>query len=316
MKLKKTALLLAATLCATTLAACGEDKKIVFYDYWKNHSESSNPVDETLTYSVSFEKGAGLDNVNYELSYENGIYTAHLKTDGEGYLYTTKLNLSVTYTYGEKSETFQDSVETEVRFKSAINAPLTPTSSKKTVVSHTPASGNVSNFENSYVAYDYTIETVYGETPTSTVTYRETEDIAASFFSSTFTTDSEEYSYLDNEQILLALRAVQSSTTSGTVISYNPFLKATQQVNFSFQTAENDTFTYTLNGEEKTDTISCRNVNLVLDEINPGATQTAKIAVVTNNTNNQHRNIMLSLETPLSYSFGSLVYKLKTIERA
>ena len=67
--------------------------------------------------------------------------------------------------------------------------------------------------------------------------------------------------------------------------------------------------------EEKVkSTITYRPVSMVLDEKNPGATQTAWIAKKpeTSSNSNVNRNVLLRLETPLSYGLGSLVYTLNS----
>ncbi len=320
MKVKKLALCLAALLGATTLAACtDDDKRITFNNYWQYDALSGGAtVNETLTYAVTFEEGAGIDSLGYELSYGEGEYVATLKNGADPTLYTyeTTLTIPVTFGFDGKSETFTDKITTTLSFMDAGNA-LRPISSKKTVVSHTPASSKPSSLEGSYGAYDYVIETTYNSTEGkgySVITNNTRED-KPSQTTPKFNYTSGDYSYLDNEQILLALRAVSSTTTSGTVKVYNPFLENTQRVKFSFQEKTGGDFTHTLNGAALTNkSISYRPVTLVLDEKNPGATQTAWIATADSPDKNTNRNVMLYLETPLSYSIGTLKYTLRSVQ--
>lgn len=321
MKLKKIALVLATVLSFSTLAACAGDNKIVFYDYWKANSEAKGEkVNEVLEYEVTFTKSLGLDNLNYTLTYGTGKYVTTLQSvdNTDEYVYKTHLEMPVQYEYnGEKSEAFVDTVDTEVRFYSALKDALKPISSTKTVLSHTPVGSQTSSLADSYVVYQYSITTSYDAegNGSSQIIYQKTEDMEAKEDTpSTFSILSDKYNYLDNEQILLALRAVQSSTSSGAVACYNPFLKKLQTVSFSFNAAENGAFSHTLNGNAlENTTISFRKGTLVLSETNPGATQTVKIATVSSSASNVNRNVMLSLETPLSYSMGTLVYTLKSV---
>ncbi len=321
MKIKKIALVLATAVGVSALAACAGDNKIVFYDYWKTNSETKGEkVSEVLEYDVTFTKSLGLDSLNYTLNYGTGKYVTNLQSvdNTDEYIYKTRLEMPVQYTYdGESSENFLDIVETEVRFYSALKDALKPISSTKTVYSHTPVGEKASSLDDCYVEYNYSITTTYDTqgNGTSCVTYQKTKDTEASEGTpSTFSTLSDKYNYLDNEQLLLALRAIQSSTMSGTIACYNPFLKKTQTIDFSFNSAESSAFSHTLNGEAlASSTISYRKASLTLGEKNPGATQTAKIATVSDSASNTNRNVMLSLETPLSYSLGTLVYTLTAV---
>jgi len=318
MKLKKIALALTAVLAFSSLAACGNtDNKLIFSDYWEYNSLApSSAIQETLEYKVTFEKGAGLDMINYSLSYGEGSYVTTLKSQGQGYVYTTLLTMPVTFQYGsEDTYTATDTVETEVTFERAGSG-LTPLSSKKKVVSHTPSQSKATSVKTCFYLYDFTVETVYPAEgkATTTVTYQH-EEGEPTVMSSTFKADGGKYSYLDNEQLLLGLRAISSSTTSGSVKVYNPFTEAMQKVKLTFAKETGAEFTYTLNGEQMKTNVPYRPVSIVIDAKNPGATQTAWIAKTGKPESNTHRNVMLKLITPLSYSFGSFTYELKSITR-
>ncbi len=316
MKAKKRILALAAVLCVSSFAACGDsDKKILFNDYWKLDWSSSGSVEETLLYDVAFEKDAGLNTLGYSLSYSDGKYETTLKSNVQGYEYTTKLTLKVTYQLGdETAQTFDDSVTTKVVF--AKDA-LRPLSSTKTVVSHTPAQNAGKDTAACHDDYDYTIETTYGDggKATATVTYRDTDDVKASSDVSNFSYNHTDYSYLDNEQLLLALRAVPTSTSSAEVETHNPFLKSNQRIKLAYSSASNREFSHTFNGEPlATKQISYRSVTMTLNATNPGATQTAWIATTAKDTTkNVNRNVMLRLETPLAYNMGKFVYTLTSV---
>ncbi len=315
MKVKKLVLALAAVLCVSSFAACGDsDKKILFNEYWKLDWASSGSVDETLLYDVTFEKGFGLDSAGYTLSYSDGKYQTTLRSTAQGYEYKTQLSLKVTYQFGDETEVFDDLVETTTLFSKEA---LRPTYSEKTVVSHTPTTSTPGSIGACHDDFDYTIKTEYNENGTakSTIAYKATDDVREATSTSSFSYGQGDYSYLDNEQLLLALRAIPSDTTSGEVEVYNPFLENTQRINISFSSAANREFSHTFNGEAlKTKQISYRPVSLTINATNPGATQTAWIATTDKTTTkNVNRNVMLRLETPLAYNHGKLIYTLTSV---
>ncbi len=315
MKAKKLVLAVAAVVGATSLVACTDnDKHVAFNEYWKYDWSSSGEVDETLTYAITFEKGVGMDGVGYTLSYSDGKYTTHLKSTNQGYEYKTSLSLNAVYKYGnEEAVTLPDKVETTVVFSNKTWLPL---SSTKTVVSHSPVNGEVAKTSDCYVAYNYTVETLYTDGKAhTTVAYNETEDHKAVTNEHDFEYGKGKYSYLDNEQLLLALRGVPADTASGSVKVHNPFLEATQKIKFSFTENDPTKLTYTLNGTPSTTDFSYREVSVTISDKNPGATQTAWIAATASDTTkNVNRNVMLRLETPLSYSLGTLIYTLTSIQ--
>ncbi len=322
MKIKKLALLLAAVVSVSAFAACGKtNKKTVFSDYWQYSSlAGGSVVDETLTYKVEFKKGSSASSLGYNFEYGVGSYVTTLKStaDGNSYEYTTELTMPVTYTLGDASVSKTDKITTEVKFYRADKS-LKPISSKKTVLSNTPATVTPSSVDGCYVFYDYTIESVYEENgnANSNIVYNAPESFKEEDFSSSFRYNSGDYSYVDNEQLLLAFRAISSETTSGGLQIYNPFVKKVQLVKYTFATETNGEFTHTLNGGAlPKKEISYREVSFSLDEANPGPTQKALIATHSDAAKNTNRNVILSLETPLSYvagNLGSFVYTLTAV---
>ncbi len=319
MKAKKLTLLLAGLLSVTALSACTDsDKRVDWNNYWKYDSLApGEAVDETLTYEVTFKEETGLDGLLYALTYGVGSYVTTLKTatDTTQYTYTSELTMPVSYEYeGEKAE-FTDKVSSTITFKDAGNG-LRPVSSSKTVVSHTPANIRPSKLEDCYSAFEYTITTNYTEDGKGSAVVNE-KDAEGDPIAKDFTYGNGDYSYLDNEQLLLALRAVPANTSSGTVESYNPFLKTMQRVNFNFDAKTGGEFSHTVNGNAlASKDISYRPVRIQLNAKNPGATQTAWIAATETPGKNVHRNVMLYLETPLFYSIGTFQYTLTSMVHA
>ena len=315
MKLRKIALALAATLAMTTLAACTTtDQKLSFNDYWEYDAlVSSSSVDETLEYTVTYEKLAGADALGYTLTYGEGTYVTTLKTHTQGYIYTTSLTMPVTFQYGtDEAETVTDTVTTEVIFQRSKDG-LRPLSSTKNVVSHTPQNGGATSTKTCYAFYDFTVETIYPTEgkATSTVTYTTADEPYVA--TSSFDASDKKFSYLDNEQLLLALRALSPSTTSGTIQIYNPFIESKQNIKLTCAEEAAKELTLNWDGEPIKKTIACRSVSLTIDDRNPGGTQTAVFAQRTNAQKNENRNIMLQLTVPLSYSIGNLIYNLVSV---
>nr|MBR6778466.1 hypothetical protein [Clostridia bacterium] len=322
MKAKKIVLALAAVLAFCSFAACTDtDQKIIFNDYWEEDSLSgSSSINETLEYKVTYEKSGGADAIGYTLTYGEGKYTTTLKShthEGQqAYSYTTSLTMPVTYQYGtDEAVSLTDTVTTEVVFLRSKDS-LRPISSTKKTVSHTPLNSAGTTSKSCYATYDFSVVTTYPAEgkATSTVTYNRENDEPTTA-TSTFSPSNKKLSYLDNEQLLLALRAISSSTSSGSVKIYNPFIEAKQTIKFSFSEETGSEFTYLLNGENKKENITYRPVSITIDDRNPGSTQTAWIAKTTNPQKNTQRNVMVKLIVPLSYSLGNLVYDLVSVSR-
>lgn len=322
MKTKKLIPLLALALCATTLAGCtNTDQRLTFSSYWNLSSVvADTSVHETLAYDVTFNAADGISSlIDYELSYTNGTYTTELKNeiiDGQSiYVYKTELQIDVTYTFkGESNPTptsFRDVITTEAKFLNAANS-LRPLSSTKTVVSHSPSMGTEhTSLAECYTPYEYTVTTTYhedGSKGSCTITSDNGSDDPHDF------EIDDKYTYLDNEELLFALRGIPASTSSAKAYTYNPYVERVQTVNISFSTDESDDFSFYKNqsSEKETATITYRPVSIVLNEKYPGEKQTIWYAKTTDPNNNTYRNVMLYLETPLAYSLGSLVYKLNS----
>lgn len=313
MKTKKIISICALALSATLLSGCaGAKQKTPFSTYWNENALVFEPIHETLVYDVTFKEGSV--NPAYTLAYENGKYTTELKNatndNGENiYVYKTELSIDVIYTMGEESKKLTDRVVSEVTF--FANGTLQPISSEKTVVSHSPISPSApSSLESCYRSFDYQMSTTYTE---EGGVLNLTMDGTTS--SQEFEIDKNGYSYLDNEMLLLSLRAMPASVSSTSLSAYSPFVSRVQNVIVGFAATENKDFSFYKNGstEKVTTNIAYRPVQFRLDEKDPGATQMAWIAAITDAYANQNRNVMLRLETPIAYGLGSLVYDLSSV---
>ncbi len=331
MKMRKFLPAIALTLgFAVLTAGCAAgNKTVAFSPLWQQSNlTGSDPIDETLTYKVNFEKGAGLANINYSFAYENGTYTTQLVSKTEGaatvYEYRTKFSIDVTYTFnGVDSEPFTDSVETYAKFYGDGNL-LKPIESSKTTVSHSPRSGREhASLTTCYSEFNQKVETKYNADGSGTCTVTDNTLKENNKSTANFTKD-EKYTCIDNETLLLAVRAIGASTTSATVEVYNQVVNAMQKINISFVVPREDQetgdreFSYKemVDGEwkEVKKAISYREVNLSLKDKNPGTTQKAWIAQ-SNPIANTYRNVLLRVEMPLAYDFGTLIYSLDSVDR-
>ncbi len=310
---KKLLSAIALTLCVTTLTACAAtNEKVTFKEYWFEDADvppavAPATVLESLEYEVEFKKASGFGD-NYTVDYQNGAYTTKLSLTGDEYLYETSLSIDVTYTAGGKSKQMSDSIATWVKFKKG--AKLQPIASHKEISCHSPANGG-STIETCFSAHDYTVDTTYNENGLggkSVIVDNKTNHSQTQTF-----TIEDKYTCLDNEQLLFALRGLSQSTSSASVSVYAPFSGVVQTINLSYAALQEGTeFTFERNGVSNKQTINYYPVSLKINAQLSGATQTVWIAQTTNAYANTFRNVILQLETPLSYNLGSLIYKLKS----
>ena len=306
---KKLLSAIALAVCATTFTACaGINERVAFKEYWfENTNITPATVLETLEYEVEFKKASGL-NEDYTVNYKNGVYTTKLSLTGDEYLYETSLNIDVIYTAGGSSVEKKDSINTWVKFKQTST--LQPISSHKEIINHSPANGG-STIETCFLSYNYTVDTIYNENGLdgkSIIVNNATE----AKLEQTFTVE-DKYTYLDNEQLLFALRGLSQSTSAISVSVYAPFSSVVQSINLTYGSLQKGTeFTFQKGETQVKQVINYYPVSMKINAQLPGATQTVWIAETTNPKSNTFRNVMLQLETPLSYNLGSLIYKLKS----
>ena len=325
MKNKKRLSIISILVGASLLSACGAgDSKVALGDYWNTNPTIEQRVNETAVYEVAFEADSGLESVNYDLTYANGKYKTILETEtGSGgviqYRYRTEFSIDAIFTKDGEISTVTDSVVTEVAFGGEADL-FRPISSYRAVESHSPTNKSGSSLESCYKHYKYTIETAYatdGGKSTATITDLNEDEPTPRV--QKFTASGGKKSYVDNEQLILMLRAIPSGTSSAKIKTYSPYVEAKQTIKYSFDGKEEDVFEFKENGTDVKRSIVYYPVDMVLSSSNPGATQTAWVAKAgegtgASNQYNPNRNIMLKLETPLPYMLGKLVYTLKTVD--
>ena len=320
MKRKKISALLALVLGLTAFGGCtNANQKVNFANLWYLNPIVNETLHETLVYDVTFK---GNDNtlVDYDLDYKDGKYTTVLTNAVENdvivYTYTTHLSITAMYTLNGVTEECVDTVTSTVKFYAA-GYNLQPISSEKEINASTPTVNTGTKVSDSYQKSHYSTKVVYNDDcteGTSTVTYYPDNGTEAQTQEKTFEIEQKKLTYLDNEQVILALRAIRNTTTSAKLNVYSPFAEAVQKLSYSFDSDASAEFSFLKNGENTKSMITYRTAKLVLDEKNPGATQTAWIAKQPENTSasNTNRNVILRLETPLSYGLGTLIYTLNS----
>lgn len=321
MKRKKIPAILALVVGLTALGGCtNSDQKVNIGNHWNvNAIDVNEAIHETLVYDVAFEAN-DTSLVEYQLNYKDGKYTTTLISEKVGsktiYTYSTQLNITAQYTLNGVTEECNDVLTSTVKFYAAGDG-LRPISSQKEINASTPTGITGLTASDCYAQSHYSIQITYNDDCTegkSIVTNLDPSMSNTPAKEKTFEIDEKKFRFLDNEQVLLVLRAVNNSTSSAKLNVYSPFAEAIQKVSLSFQTEESAEFSFYKNGsEEKVKSIiTYRPVNFVLDEKNPGGTQTAWVAKATDTSKNTNRNIILRLETPLSYGLGSLIYTLNS----
>lgn len=283
---------------------------------------------EELVYTVRFES-SGINNfLSYGDENGEGRYQTVLSTqntvlaNGESetcYYLKSELSIPVTFTVNGESETFTDSVTSEVWFRD-VRFELRPVRSVKTVVTHTPFTSTPETMEDAYVKYDYTHETTYDidcKNANVKVEYRELSQdgsLQVVPIEQSVALDGSG-SYFDNEQILFALRAVPM-ISSISFRSVNP-VKRAQETLSTTKVPESVTeqISFSMNGAEKTEyEIAAYSVVLGYSGSNSGFSQTYTYAALTESSNNTYRNVLLRMDVPVIHSLGTLHYTLSSAQ--
>lgn len=320
MQSKKKLALIAGLTGVMLFSACtSPSNKVKFNENW--HLDTTFDIkanlSETLVYSVNFEASANADNEARGLRYNQGTYTTELVSEYSEslqayvYRYSTTLSISGEHECKTTGEilNFTDSVISEVFFTSAKQG-LKPLSSKKTILSHTPTTTiSPTELNMCYTKYNYSVETTYNEdfsgSSVQTVYYDDKDPVSKT---TAFTPKDEDYTTVDNEQLLLAIRGMNSYSSKFNV--YNNSWKRSQLVALSAGSETSEEFSFKMNGEDKKATIAYVPVTLGIQEKNSGSDQTVWIAKTTERTNNTYRNVILQFSVPLYSAYGTFTYKL------
>ena len=321
-KIRLAGLLLLAPL--TLLSACSGGTPLSFTANWYRNTALGGSVNDTLeelTYEVSFTPAE--NDSSFSVEYDTGTYTTRLKnanialSDGstkEGYIYTTELTISGRYRLGsEVSEDFSDRVSSSVSFLPVTDG-LKPVKSEKEVLSTSPIVSLPETLEGAIETYHYTYDVSYDAAlTTATAVYT---DLNAE----TPAPETREYAidgtttYLDNEQILFALRGLSLSSVA-TFRTVNSVMGIVTEVSTGTSTTGptslKESVDFTMDGTAVKTEIDAVQVPIIYQSTPSGQQQDLVYAATTDTNNNTYRNVLLRMEVPVLQSLGTLVYRLK-----
>ena len=321
-KIRLAGLLLLAPL--TLLSACSGGTPLSFTANWYRNTALGGSVNDTLeelTYEVSFTPAE--NDSSFSVEYDTGTYTTRLinaniaLSDGstkEGYIYTTELTISGRYRLGsEVSEDFSDRVSSSVSFLPVTDG-LKPVKSEKEVLSTSPIVSLPETLEGAIEPYHYTYDVSYDAAlTTATAVYT---DLNAE----TPAPETREYAidgtttYLDNEQILFALRGLSLSSVA-TFRTVNSVMGIVTEVSTGTSTTGptslKESVDFTMDGTAVKTEIDAVQVPIIYQSTPSGQQQDLVYAATTDTNNTTYRNVLLRMEVPVLQSLGTLVYRLK-----
>lgn len=304
-----------AILCVFVFCSCASTNYISVSANWYKDTTLTTTLSNTyekLEYAITYDDSKKT-NKNTTVVYNDGascvtelseaVYTYSDSSTERCYKLTNTISISGTYTVGDKTKPFEDSVESYCYFKTADKL-LQPIESFKTVKSTSviKASGSLDEV---IKEYNYSYKIVYDKNcKNATLTYK---DLTATNPEEKVTEKKNiggSNSIIDNEQIYFVIRGFDLSSSFGQAVSVlNASANKMQNLSITCYEELKDYSAFNT-------TISCMKVNIRLNETLSGATQTAYYAKKVDNNNNTYRNAMVKLETPISYNMGTLVYTL------
>lgn len=318
---------LALLLPVAILCGCTGKVNVTINANWYRNTALSDSISDThekLEYKVTFQ--APQKETNFSLKYDEGSYVTELTSETyrfeDGftelvYVYRTSLNITGRYTLGGVTgETFTDSVETETVFRNA-KLQLQPIKSQKTVHTTSPIAlpyTEATDLSQVTKVYHYTATATYANDLSSMkYSYR---DLTAEKEEEALT--EREYqlntnvTYLDNDQLLFALRGINLATEV-TLSSFNPVKGEIEKVVAGNSVSTTVELTDVKIGEKepaplKADAYS---VSFGYSSTTSGPSQKLYYAKTIEN-DNVYRNALLSMEVPLYYDMGTLVYNLSS----
>lgn len=342
----------AAVLLAGTLAfaACSSRVALTMNRNWNENTASAyGNFYEQLVYDVRYQREDtsslnGLYYADVEGTYTVTVrsydyYNAETKVQADrAYELTSVLEVSASvvngegetvYAFGGDTDAPADKIETVVYFRD-IDEEMRPLESRVKTYSHTPGQNN------DIAVYSYESAVVYsanGKSASVTVTdlSDEIEEItedttgayAASFKDRSYSLSdlTEDYSCLDNAQLLFAARGITfADGDSHTFTAVSP-AGGRRNVTMTCSEVLTSNYSFTLDGqavaeEEAGKPISTNVVTFALaggGATGLGVTHTVHYAARSSNPSaNTYRNLPLRIESPVAYSMGSFVYVLES----
>lgn len=326
-KIRVACLSLLAPLALLCACASGTPELSIESNWYSQTGERHvvTPTYEKLDYKIAFKASDQAEESGYTFAYENGIYSTVLTnetialqdgTSATGYRFTTALTVDVTVRYnGETSETFHDNVTTYALFLDADSG-LKPVKSGQEVHSTVPGGTPAGSFESvskAYLKYDYTITTEYDSALSEAKMKVDNLNSDKDDENEPMTVKLKgSGTYLDNEQLLFALRGVDLANPSS-FRSINPNSKQCAGVTFyNSPVSVREVCTFRMDGEETAQqrTVEAYEFSLSYSQQYSGEAKKFVYAKTTSKTDNTYRNVLLRAEMPGIYSHGNFVYTL------
>ncbi len=319
-KIKFASLLLFAPL--VLCAACGGGIQTTeFQTNWYRNTALGDDIEgtsETLEYAITMINPDEHNGLTAE--YTDGVFTMTLKnapialdsSTKEGYVLDTSQTMKVKFTLGGKSTAeLVDTVTSHVEFLT-VGENLKPVSSTKTWHNHVPAEAPTT-LDTCYTEYHYTYAVEYDDAlTTATVTYSDLMEGADGVPEPVVSERDIEgkTTYLDNEQILFAMRGMNFSLAP-TFRTLSTTMMTVQTVSVRDGTQEvTESVSFERNGVAYSEEIAAYEVRIGYGG-NIGQGRTVVIAKKTGDTDNVNRNVPVRIETPLMRTLGTLRYTLK-----
>ncbi len=322
-KIKFASLLLFAPLALC--AACGGGiQKTEIQTNWYRNTALGDDIEgtrEVLEYAITMSSSTPHNGLTAE--YTDGVCTMTLTnapigldaSTKEGYVLETKQTMNVKFYFdGKTTDALTDTVTSRVEFL-PVGDNLKPVSSTKTWHNYVPVEAPAT-FAACYTEYHYTYTTEYDDALTkATVTYTDLMPDEEGNKPEPVVSEREvdgKTTFLDNEQILFALRGMNFALSSPTFRTLSTTMLTVQTVSLRETAKEvTENVSFERNGEPYAEE------NLAAYEVrlgfggNIGQGRTVVIAKKTKDTDNVNRNVPLRIETPLVRSLGVLRYTLK-----
>ncbi len=296
------------------LVGCGGTMTLGFSSNWYYDNTVENPTgkSERLEYEVSFLENA-TDGVS--VHYEKGTYVTELTAETESsallYRFHTELNITGNYANGgAQGDTFEDFMVSDVWFTRAEEG-LRPVKSRKSVHATVPYSSQ--NDPSWYTTYEFTYGLTYAQ-DLSDAEY--SLDIAAPESRKTSRTGTIELGYeetfLDNEQIPIALRGLNLSSANSLVpfVTVDPQTQRPVTVKLGAESVST-AVSFELNGEQIEGNIDAVRVSAAYDMAQPGPTRSFFYAARKDENSKKYRSVLLRFENAAMYNLGTMTYTLK-----
>ena len=325
MKLKKLAPIFTLLLPLALLSGCGGTAELDLLANWyadETHHQLINGQKETLTYEVIYTPPTEAQKPFAEYHYDKGSYIAVLQehsslageaewATGTGYTFVTDFSISGTYkiTGGEETP-FTDTIHSEVSFAN-VGEMLRPIRSYKEF--HTTSQTETYGLK--FVRYEYSYTATYNQKLTETqITVRDLR---------TDVKDEDKLdlskklklkgsgTFLDNEQILLALRAVDLSMNFS-FRTVNPVTHARENVTMASSAKEGKyTGSFIRNGTSTGETpLAVTTFAIGYTSKKSGMTQTLTYALP---SEKNFRNALIEMKTTAPDGLGTFTYRLKEL---